>query len=50
MCLHMNYVDQGQDLVSGYGSENIKYMKRVLQKFDPDGVFSSLHSAGFKIF
>ncbi|KAI5918062.1 hypothetical protein F4810DRAFT_715851 [Camillea tinctor] len=47
--LFMNYADSSQDVLASYGPENVKLMKEVSAKYDPQGVFQTLCPGGWKI-
>lgn len=47
--LYGNYCDGSQDPFASYGEKNIRHMREVSQKYDPDGVFQSRVPGGFKI-
>jgi hypothetical protein len=47
--LFMNDASWDQDVISGYGDENIRKMKLVQERYDPTGVFQSLVPGGFKL-
>jgi hypothetical protein len=46
---YLNYADFTQDPLSTYGEENVKFLKKVATKYDPDGVFQTRMPGGFKI-
>lgn len=47
--IYMNYATLDQDVFAGYGEENHKRLKRVQEKYDPEGVFRSLQPGYFKL-
>ena len=47
--LYLDYADQTQDPLAGYGEENVKKMKAAAKKYDPHGLFQKLVPGGFKI-
>jgi FAD/FMN-containing dehydrogenase len=47
--IYLNYAGRTQDPLRGYGLENLEFLRRVSEKFDPDGVFQRLVRGGFKI-
>jgi hypothetical protein len=47
--LYLNYCDPTQDPLRAYGEQNIRIMKDVAARFDPDGVFQTRVPGGFKI-
>ena len=46
---YLNYADRSQDPLINYGLENVRFMKDVAAKYDPDQVFQTLCSGGFKV-
>lgn len=46
---YMNYAFEGQDVLTGYGEENLKFINAVSKEYDPDGVFQKLVPGGFKL-
>lgn len=47
--VYLNYADGTQDPLRSYGAENVRKMKLVAAKYDPDMVFQKLSVGGFKI-
>lgn len=47
--VYLNYADASQNPLKGYGEENLKFMRRVSNKYDPYGVFQYQVPGGFKI-
>ncbi|PGH02240.1 hypothetical protein AJ79_07689 [Helicocarpus griseus UAMH5409] len=47
--IYLNYAGEFQDVLSGYGVENVLKMKELSAKYDPDGVFQKLVPGGWKI-
>ncbi|KAI8962019.1 putative FAD-binding oxidoreductase [Daldinia sp. FL1419] len=47
--LFMNNADVSQSVIEHYGEDNIKKLKEVQQKYDPDAVFQRLVPGGFKL-
>ncbi|KAI1120034.1 hypothetical protein F5Y10DRAFT_290424 [Nemania abortiva] len=47
--IYMNYADRSQKVLQSYGADNVKKMKEVAAKYDPDGVFQNLCPGGFKL-
>jgi FAD/FMN-containing dehydrogenase len=47
--VYMNYASLDQDVFGGYGEENHERLKRVQEKYDPEGVFKSLQPGYFKL-
>ncbi|KAF4950359.1 hypothetical protein FSARC_13223 [Fusarium sarcochroum] len=46
---YLNYADFTQDPLSTYGTENVKFIREVAEKYDPKGVFQTRVPRGFKI-
>lgn len=44
-----SYAHPTQGVFQSYGKDNIRYLKEVAAKYDPDGVFQHLCPSGFKI-
>ncbi|PLB40384.1 FAD-binding oxidoreductase [Aspergillus candidus] len=47
--VYLNYADRTQNPLRGYGQENLEYIKKVAETYDPDGVFQTQVPGGFKI-
>ena len=47
--LYMNYADPDQDVFGSYGAENVKFLKKVAAKYDPEEIFQKLCPGGFKL-
>jgi hypothetical protein len=47
--IYMNYADKPQDVLSGYGTNNLRKMAAASRKYDPNGVFQNLVPGGWKI-
>lgn len=49
--IYANYAGPWQDVFGGYGEENVKWLKKLQKKYDPEGVFTlgGLASGGFKL-
>lgn len=45
----LNYADKSQDPLASYGVENVKKLKDVAARYDPEQVFQKLCPGGFKI-
>lgn len=45
----LNYADKSQDPLGSYGAENVKKLKDVAARYDPEQVFQKLCPGGFKI-
>ncbi|KAL4986706.1 hypothetical protein BDW68DRAFT_162633 [Aspergillus falconensis] len=46
---YLNYCDKEQDPLGSYGDKNVRHMRAVASKFDPEGVFQKRVPGGFKI-
>ncbi|KAL3458762.1 hypothetical protein BJX64DRAFT_301749 [Aspergillus heterothallicus] len=47
--LYLNYCDPTQNPILAYGEENVRLMRDVAAKYDPDGVFQTRVPGGFKV-
>lgn len=47
--IYLNYADKTQNPLKSYGEENVKYIRRVANTYDPYGVFQHQVPGGFKI-
>jgi hypothetical protein len=47
--LYLNYADKDQDPLTGYGADQVAFMKDVASKYDPSGVYQRLLPGGFKV-
>lgn len=47
--VYLNYADGSQNPLGGYGDESVEYMRKVAQRYDPDGVFQTQVPGGFKV-
>lgn len=47
--VYVNYAGSNQDPICGYGTKNVAYLKKIAQKYDPNGVFQTLLPGGFKL-
>ena len=47
--IYLNYADKSQDPLASYGIENLKKMRNVAAKYDPEQVFQKLCLGGFKL-
>lgn len=45
----MNYAWDEMDPIATYGEENIEKIRKVQEKYDPDGVWTKLVKGGFKV-
>ncbi|RFU78088.1 6-hydroxy-d-nicotine oxidase [Trichoderma arundinaceum] len=46
---YLNYADKSQDPLASYGLDNVRKIKEVVAKYDPEQVFQTLSPGGFKI-
>ncbi|KAL4994336.1 FAD-binding domain-containing protein [Aspergillus recurvatus] len=47
--VYLNYADGSQEVLSGYGKDNLQKMRTVAHKYDPEQVFQRLCPGGFKV-
>ena len=47
--LYQNYADISQDVFGGYGEENLKKLREISEKYDPEQVFQKLQPGYFKL-
>ena len=47
--LYLNYANQSQDPIAGYGADVQQRFREVSGKYDPEGVFQKLVPGGFKL-
>ncbi|KAH0835162.1 hypothetical protein AYO21_10323 [Fonsecaea monophora] len=47
--LFANYAGTFQDVVGSYGESSVKYLSKMIDKYDPDRVFQQLKPGGFKV-
>ena len=45
----LNYADASQDPLRSFGEENVEFIRRAAEKYDPSGVFQKRFPGGFKI-
>lgn len=48
--LYQNYADISQDVFAGYGEENLKKLREISKRYDPDQVFQRLQPGYFKLY
>lgn len=46
---YLNYAHEDQNPLSTYGAENIAKMRAASVKYDPQGIFQTMVSGGFKV-
>ena len=44
---YSNYAARDQDPLASYGDENVRRLKEVARKYDPEGVFQELQNGGW---
>ena len=44
---YSNYAAWDQDPLASYGAENVRRLKEVARKYDPEGVFQTLQNGGW---
>lgn len=47
--IYLDYAYKSQDPLASYGEENLKKMKEVAKKYDPEEVFQIMVPGGFKL-
>lgn len=47
--VYLNYADPSQNPFKSYGEENVKFMKEVSAKYDPEGFFQKKIASGFTL-
>lgn len=47
--IYVNYADPSQDALGSYGEGNVRFLREVAGKFDPEGLFQKRMRSGFKI-
>ena len=47
--VYMNYADSSQDPLGSYGRDNVDFIRRVAETYDPTGAFQRRFPGGFKI-
>jgi len=47
--IYLNYADASQDPLGSYGPEQVKFLRMVAEKYDPEGAFQKRIPGGFKI-
>lgn len=48
--IYLNYAAKWQDVIGGYGPENVAKLRRASRKYDPDGLFQYGAPGGYKLF
>lgn len=47
--VYLNYADASQDPLGSYGPENVRHIRDVAAKYDPEGLFQTRVPGGFKV-
>ena len=47
--IYLDYADQTQNPLRGYGAANLRKLREVARKYDPQAVFQTLVPGGFKL-
>jgi len=47
--IYANYADVSQDPIASYGAQNVKFLRGVAGRYDPDGVFQTRCPGGFTL-
>lgn len=47
--IYLDYADQTQNPLRGYGAANLRKLRQVARKYDPEAVFQTLVPGGFKL-
>ncbi|KAL4954536.1 hypothetical protein BDW69DRAFT_205160 [Aspergillus filifer] len=47
--IYMNYAAKEQNVLRGYGEENLEFLRQVARKYDPLGIFQKQVPGGFKV-
>lgn len=47
--VYLNYAHPSQDVLEGYGPENVDRIREAAARYDPEGVFQKLCPGGFKV-
>ncbi|KAI5811898.1 hypothetical protein BZA77DRAFT_326028 [Pyronema omphalodes] len=46
---YLNYALEWQDAIGSYGTENVKFLRKIAKQYDPTNVWERLVKGGFKI-
>lgn len=46
---YIGYAEENQEVLQGYGEQNIEFMKNVSKRYDPGQIFQTLVRGGFKL-
>ncbi|KAF4486980.1 Bifunctional solanapyrone synthase [Colletotrichum fructicola Nara gc5] len=47
--VYLNYASSRQDSLGSYGAKSLEYMRKVAEKYDPEGIFQTRVPGGFKL-
>lgn len=47
---YLNYANRKQDVIEGYGQEQVAFLRETAKKYDPGHVFQKLCRGGFKLY
>lgn len=47
--IYLDYADRTQNPLRGYGAANLRKLREVARKYDPEAVFQTLVPGGFKL-
>lgn len=47
--VYLNYASQWQDPISGYGQDEVDFLRSVSREYDPKGIFQKAVPGGFKL-
>lgn len=47
--VYLNYALPSQDPIAGYGEGNVRHLREMSRRYDPEGVFQRLVPGGFKL-
>lgn len=47
--IFLNYADSGQGPLKSYGEDNVRFLRDVSKKYDPEGLFQKRMRSGYKI-
>lgn len=47
--IYLDYADQKQNPLRSYGTANLRKLREVARKYDPEAVFQNLVPGGFKL-
>ncbi|KAL3291910.1 FAD binding domain-containing protein [Colletotrichum asianum] len=47
--VYLNYASSRQDSLGSYGAKSLEYMRKIADKYDPEGIFQTRVPGGFKL-